>query len=145
MYTFRSGVRFAVGARCDPDPVTTEEMRERLLVFAIDVLRMTRGLPNDDATRHASRQLFRAASSVACNYRATSLSRSTAEFLAKMGVVREEADEVAFWFEFLERAALLSAAGPEGQRLRAESREVAAMISAAYRTSRQRYGKLKSP
>lgn len=123
--------------------MTTEQMRERLLAFAIDVLKMTRGLPSDHATRHVCRQLFRAASSLACNYRATSLSRSTTEFLAKLGVVREEADEAAFWFEFLERAAILSAAGTDGSRLRKEAAEIAAMVSAASRTSRDRYGKKK--
>jgi four helix bundle protein len=121
--------------------MTTEQMRERLMVFAIDVLRMTRRLPSDYSTRHVSRQLFRAASSVACNYRTTTLARSTTEFLAKLGVVREEADEAVFWLEFLERAKMLSPVDSEVIRLRSESVEIFAMVSAAYRTSRARYGK----
>jgi len=121
--------------------MTTEEMRERLMVFAIDVLQMTRRLPDDYATRHVCGQLFRSASSVACNYRATTLARSRVEFLAKLGVVREEADETGFWLEFLERAKMLTPAATEGPRLRKESGEMFAMVSAAYRTSRERYGK----
>ena len=121
--------------------MTTEEMRERLMVFAIDVLQMTRRLPDDYATRHVCGQLCRSASSVACNYRATTLARSRVEFLAKLGVVREEADETGFWLEFLERAKMLTPAATEGPRLRKESGEIFAMVSAAYRTSRERYGK----
>ena len=121
--------------------MTTEQMRERLMVFAIDVLRMTRRLPADYSTRHVSGQLFRAASSVACNYRATSLARSSTEFLAKLGVVREEADEAVFWLEFLERAKMLTQTDAEGTRLRRESGEIFAMVSTAYRTSRAKYGK----
>lgn len=111
------------------------------MVFAVDVLRMTRRLPSDYSTRHVSRQLFRAASSVACNYRTTTLARSSTEFLAKLGVVREEADESAFWLEFLERARMLPSTDVEGARLRRESKEIFAMVSAAYRTSRAKYGK----
>lgn len=111
------------------------------MVFAIDVLQMTRRLPADYSTRHVSRQLVRAASSVACNYRTTTLARSSTEFLAKLGVVREEADESAFWLEFLERAKLLPPADAEGALLRRESKEIFAMVSAAYRTSRAKYGK----
>lgn len=111
------------------------------MVFAIDVLQMTRRLPADYSTRHVSRQLFRAASSVACNYRTTTLARSSTEFLAKLGVVREEADESAFWLEFLDRAKMLSPTDAEGTRLRRESKEIFAMVSAAYRTSRAKYGR----
>lgn len=121
--------------------MTTEQMRERLMVFAIDVLQMTRRLPSDYSTRHVSGQLFRAASSVACNYRTTTLARSSTEFLAKLGVVREEADESAFWLEFLERAQMFPSTAVEGTRLRRESGEIFAMVSAAYRTSRAKYGK----
>ncbi len=121
--------------------MTTEQMRERLMVFAIDVLQMTRRLPDDYSTRHVCGQLFRAASSVACNYRTTTLARSSTEFLAKLGVVREEADEAMFWLEFLERANMLTPAATNGPRLRQESGEIFAMVSAAYRTSRDKYGK----
>jgi four helix bundle protein len=125
----------------NPVSMTTEQMRERLMLFAVDVLQMTRRLPADYSTRHVCGQLFRAASSVACNYRATTLARSSTEFLAKLGVVREEADESAFWLEFLERAKMVPATDGEVTRLRQESGEIFAMVSAAYRTSRAKYGR----
>ena len=59
----------------------------------------------------------------------------------KLGVVREEADESSFWLEFLERAKMLPSTDAEGTRLRRESAEIFAMVSAAYRTGRERYGK----
>jgi hypothetical protein len=47
------------------------------------------------------RQMMRAATSVAANYRAACRARSHAEFVAKIGVVVEEIDETVFWLEML--------------------------------------------
>ncbi len=120
--------------------MTTAEMRDRLMDFAVDVYRLTRVMDRDFGARHVASQLFRASSSVAANYRATALARSSAEFVAKLGTVREEADEVVFWMEFMQRAALVSD-DARLRRMRGEAGEIVAMVSAAYRTSKARYGK----
>ena len=56
--------------------------------------------PNQTA-RVIGNQLLRCGTSVAANYRAASRARSKADFIAKMGIVEEEADESAFWIEML--------------------------------------------
>jgi four helix bundle protein len=69
--------------------------------FALDIIKLTRTLSSDPVTREIALQLVRSASSVAANYRASCRGRSTAEFIARMGVVEEEADEAALWLEIL--------------------------------------------
>ena len=76
-----------------------DELKARTKRFALAVLSFTRTLPPTDQASDVGRQLSRAATGVAANYRAACRSRSDAEFAARIGVVLEEADEAAFWFE----------------------------------------------
>lgn len=87
---------------------------------------------------------MRAASSVAANYRAANLARSRSEFVAKLAIVREEADEVVFWLELMHRVAVPVSQSATRDALLAEARELIAIVSAAYRTSRERYGKSRA-
>jgi four helix bundle protein len=78
-----------------------EELKDRTRKFAIDVLLFARGIPDTDEGRIIGRQLIRAGTGVGANYRAVCRSRSRAEFIAKIGVALEEADESAFWLEVI--------------------------------------------
>jgi four helix bundle protein len=80
------------------------------------------------------KQLLRSGTSVAANYRAVCRSRSTAEFIARIGIVAEEADESVLWLELLEETKTLSS-----EKLRdimREARELAAIFSASQKTAR---------
>lgn len=120
--------------------MTSAEFRERLLVFACDTWRFTKPLHSEPPCRFVADQLMRSASSVAANYRAANLARSRKEFLAKLAIVREEADEVVFWLELIQRTMVSGARAGDHGMLLAEAREIVAIVSAAYRTSRERYG-----
>jgi four helix bundle protein len=104
------------------------------MAHALAVFRLTRPLMREPSSRHVADQLFRAATAVAANYRSACLGRSPREFAAKLGVVREEADETVFWLEFSDRAGLT--VGPAAAAILAEARELAAIVSAAYRTTK---------
>jgi len=77
------------------------DLKERSKSFALRVLKLVDGLPDTISAKTIGRQLVRSATSVAANYRAACRDRSTAEFIAKMGIVEEETDESAFWIEML--------------------------------------------
>lgn len=109
------------------------------MVFALAVFRFTRPMMLDRLSGHVALQLFRAATAVAANYRAACLGRSRAEFIAKLGVVREAVDEVVFWLEFADRSGLTS--GPAVATVAAEARELAAIIAASYRTAKAGTGR----
>jgi four helix bundle protein len=81
--------------------VQSEELKERTKRFALDVMRLVDALGSVEASRYLGPRLGRAANSVAANYRAVCRARSHAEFVARMGVVAEEADESAHWLEML--------------------------------------------
>ena len=81
--------------------MTPEELRTRTKRFAIDVIGSCRTLPQTDESRVVRRQLLKAGTSVGANYRAVCRARTDPEFIAKLGIVIEEADESAYWLEIL--------------------------------------------
>ena len=117
-----------------------EQLRARTKQFAIRIVRVFKSLPKNDEARIIGKQLLRAGTSVAANYRAVCRSRSKAEFISRMSVVVEEADETAFWLELLIETSIIP-----GVRLRdllAEANELLAIFAASLWTARQ---KRKSP
>jgi four helix bundle protein len=86
-----------------------EDLKLRTKQFALRVLKLVAALPNTTQGRAVGGQLVRAGTSVASNYRAACRGRSRAEFVAKLGIVVEEADESAFWLELIIEGSLLRA------------------------------------
>lgn len=78
-----------------------EELKNRTKKFALRVLNLADRLPRGVKGRVFSDQIARAGTSAAANYRAACKARSRAEFIAKIGVAEEEADEVQFWLELI--------------------------------------------
>ncbi len=77
-----------------------EELRARTKAFAVRVVRLYRSLPYRTDAQVLGKQLLRSGTAVA-NYRASCRARSRAEWVAKIGIVVEEADETVFWLEML--------------------------------------------
>jgi four helix bundle protein len=78
-----------------------KELQDRTKRFAVRIVRAFAALPKGEATRIIGREFLRSGTSVAANYRAASRARSKAKFIAKLGVVVEEADETLFWLDLL--------------------------------------------
>jgi four helix bundle protein len=91
-------------------------------------------LPKNDEARILGKQVLRAGTSVAANYRAVCRARSRAEFISKIGVGVEEADETVFWLEILVETGIVSEARME--KLLAEANELLAILAASQRTAR---------
>jgi four helix bundle protein len=84
------------------------DLRSRTKQFALRIVRLFRALPRSEEARVLGKQLLRSGTSVGANYRAACRSRSRAEFIAKLGIVLEEADETVFWLELLLEAGIIS-------------------------------------
>jgi four helix bundle protein len=113
-----------------------DTLKQRTKAFAVRVFKLCRKLERDEQGRIVGRQLMRAASSVAANYRAACRCRSHADFVAKIGVVLEEADESAFWLEFLPEIGLLR---PELlDNLRDEANQLVAIFAKSQHTARKK-------
>jgi four helix bundle protein len=97
--------------------------------------RLSDALPRTRAGNVIGHQIPRSATSVAANYRASGRARSKAEFIAKIGIVIEEADETVLWLELLAEGNILPAAKLEG--LLTEARQLLAIFSASGRTAKK--------
>lgn len=113
-----------------------EQLRHRAKQFAIRIVRLFRSLPKTAEARIIGKQLLRAGTSVAANYRAVGRARSKAEFVAKMGVVVEEADETVFWLELLVDTGIVSEA--QMKELLTEGNELLAIFAASHGTAKAR-------
>ena len=113
---------------------TQEQLRDRTKQFAFRVIRLFKSLPRSTEAAVIGKQLLRSGTSVAANYRAVNRARSRAEFIAKIGVVLEEADETVFWLEALAEAGTVKL--PLLQPLLEEANELVAIFAASQRTAR---------
>jgi four helix bundle protein len=77
------------------------DLRARTREFAIRIVRVYQSLPYKTDAQVLGKQLLRSGTSVAANYRAVQRARSKADFISKMGIVIEEADETLFWLDLL--------------------------------------------
>jgi len=111
-----------------------EQLRDRTKAFALRVIKLFQSLPNKPDAQVLGKQLLRCGTSVAANYRAVCRARSKAEFIAKIGVVVEEADEAVLWLELLAESGIVRE--EKTQTLLAEARELTAIFTASQRTAR---------
>jgi len=109
--------------------MNAEELQERTKKFAVDIVRFARTRPGDGSSGAMTKQLVRAGTSVAANYRACCRARSRSEFNAKLGVVAEEADETVFWLELLIQSG--TEQGLEVSSLLQEARQLRAIVAAS--------------
>ena len=113
-----------------------EDLKARTKRFALRVIDVVHALPENTAGWAIGRQLVRSGTSVGANYRASCLARSKAEFIAKLGIVEEEADETCFWLELITEAKLIPSR--RIAPLLTEANELVAIISASRKTARKR-------
>ena len=110
------------------------ELKQRTKRFALRVIKLVESLPqNTTGGRSIGGQLFRAGTSVGANYRAACRGRSRAEFISKLGIVEEEADETAYWIELLIESGMIR----EGvlRPLLEEANEIVAITVASRQTA----------
>ena len=115
--------------------MTRAEFVERTKQFALAVVALVEDLPAGRTADVVGKQLLRAATSVGANYRAACRARSRREFVAKMGIVEEEADEAQFWLDLLIARGATEVGGAVA--LRGKASEIVALTVASIRTARR--------
>jgi four helix bundle protein len=116
-------------------PTRGDELRERMRRFAVRVLAFVRTLARDPATDTVARQLARAGGGVSSNYHSACRGRSRAEFIARLGVALDEADEACHWLLALKESGIAN--GPELDWLSGEGAELRAILYASVSTARR--------
>jgi four helix bundle protein len=120
-------------------PMTEKDLKIRTKKFAVDVFNFVDQLPNRKSANIIGNQSGRCASSIAANYRAACPGRSYAEFIAKIGIVEEEADETTFWLDIIPETK--NASREITEPLLKEARELTAIFTAASKTAKQNRAK----
>jgi four helix bundle protein len=85
------------------------ELKQRTKKFALDIIKLVESPPKGKTAEIIGRQLLRSGTSVGSNYRAACRARSSADFIAKMGIVEEEPDESMYWLEPLVGSGIVTA------------------------------------
>jgi four helix bundle protein len=113
--------------------MTADELKARTKQFALRIIKLVAALPKTVEGRAIANQLVRCGTSVAANYRATCRARSRSEFIAKIGIVLEEADETQLWLELIIEGKLAPAKGV--QPLLDEANELVAIFVASRKSA----------
>ncbi len=111
------------------------ELQRRTLKFAIDVIKFIEALPNTPSLNILSKQLLRSSTSIGANYRSACKGKSTADFINKIVISEEEADESIYWLELLQESGLVvtSLISP----LKKEATELTAIFTAIGKTAKE--------
>ena len=116
--------------------MTPEEMKKRTKSFALRTIRLVESIPNNRSANVIGRQLIKSGTSVGANYRSACRSRTDKDFLARMGIVEEEADESTYWMELLVESNLVKR--ELVMDLMNECEEILKMVVSSIRTARKR-------
>ena len=110
--------------------MNAQDLKDRTKQFALRVMRLVDLLPDTPKGRAIASQLVRSGTSVAANYRAACRGRSHAEFISKIGVAEEEADETVLWLDLIIEDKIL----PEQKiaPLLKEANELTAIMAASF-------------
>lgn len=114
------------------------KMQARTKVFAVQVVKFYARLPKTEEARVLGRQLLRAGTSIAANYRAACRAKSDADFIHKLGTVVEEADESLLWLELLEETGICLAA--QVATIKKEADELVRILQTSLTTAKRNAG-----
>ena len=137
---FRHGAISAVPIRMNEK---ANALAERLKQFATRVVRFARALPPDPPSQAIARQLAKSGTGQAANYHSARRARSRADFISKLAVAAEEADETENWFGIIANAHIVSTTAGlrELHWLSDESRQLRAILVASVKTARANYAR----
>ncbi len=113
-----------------------DDLKDRTFKFSIDVIDLVELLPKSNATSVISYQILKSGTSVGANYRAAKRARSNKEFVAKINIVQEEADETLFWLEVIEAKKWVK--NKVLEELLKEADELTAIFTSTLKTMNQR-------
>lgn len=115
-------------------PTRTFDLKTRTKEFALQIIKLFRTLPRSEEARVIGKQILRSGTSVGANYRAACRSRSKAEFISRISIVLEEADETVYWLELLSHAEIASPL--KLKELLREANELTSIFVSSLRTSK---------
>ena len=89
--------------------MNANDLRKRLKVFALRIIKLSESLPNNITGNTLGKQIIRSGTSPGANYRAACLGKSDKDFLNKLKMVEEELDETLYWLELIVESSIVKA------------------------------------
>jgi four helix bundle protein len=114
-----------------------DDLEARTAAFAVAIFELANAARDKPGGRRPADQLLDCATSIGANYRASARARSRDEFIAKLGIVNEEADEAVYWLQFFQSTKLADEA--KVSSLLAESKELRSIFAASCRTAKRNH------
>ena len=111
-----------------------EELKARTRAFALRVIQLAESFPNKATANVIRNQILRCGTSVGANYRAACRAKSKPDFISKMGIVEEEADETMYWIELSVDAGITNKSRVDG--LLQEANEIVSIVVSSIRTAK---------
>ncbi|MGQ0827106.1 MAG: four helix bundle protein [Bacteroidota bacterium] len=111
------------------------DLKDRTKKFAVAIIRFVRSFPKSDEGYNLGKQLLRSGTSVGANYRSACKAKSTADFINKIVIVEEEADECCYWLELIIEAEIINKIQVES--ILKEANELTAIFTAAGKTAKE--------
>ncbi|MBN2347385.1 MAG: four helix bundle protein [Bacteroidales bacterium] len=113
--------------------MNSDDLKTRTQKFALDIIKMCSSLPDKQEYKIIKNQLIRCSSSVGANYRAVCRAKSIADFINKLKIVEEEADESVYWLELLKELGIKNL-----NEIMNEANEIISIIVASIKTAKKR-------
>jgi len=114
--------------------LTAYQLQQRTKKFSLQIIQFFQALPKSMEAQILGKQLLRSATSVTANYRAACRARSKAEFIAKLSIVVEEADETLLWLEMINESKICKV----DDSLTKEAQEILFIMSASRKSAKGR-------
>jgi four helix bundle protein len=117
----------------------SNELKTRTKNFVLSVIQLVRKLPFNELNFIFARQILRSATSTGANYRSALRGKSTADFIAKLTIAEEEADETCYWLELLMESKIFN--NKEAEDVLIEAKQIAAILTSSCRTAKSKINK----
>jgi four helix bundle protein len=111
------------------------DLKARTKIFALNIIKLVKSMPEDRIGRVLGNQILRSGTSVAANYRSACKARSKADFISKITVVEEEADETTLWLELIMESGTLN--NDLTKSLHKEANELTAIFTSSGKTAKE--------
>ncbi len=111
------------------------DLKIRTKTFALNIIKLVKSIPEDRIGRVLGNQILRSGTSIAANYRSACKARSKADFISKITIVEEEADETTLWLELIMESEILN--NDFTKYLHKESNELTAIFTSSGKTAKE--------
>lgn len=114
----------------------SQQLKDRTKAFSVRVIKMCKEIPSGKIEDIIVKQVVRSATSTAANYRSSLRGRSTADFISKLTIVEEEADETCYWLKLMIEVGMFPPNRLEP--LLKEATEITAILTASGKTAKSK-------